>query len=96
MAQDETEYRVDLDKLNAFLKEKTTTEACPFCGTVDWTLPVAGDVTVNSLPWGKVDGNMYMAGLPVLTLVCKSCFFVRMMSLADQDIRAKLAEVPRA
>ncbi|MDY7559927.1 hypothetical protein QN366_05005 [Pseudomonas sp. CCC3.2] len=96
MAQEETEYRVDLNKLDAFMAEKTKSAKCPFCEKDEWTLPSAGTVSINTIPWGKADGNMYMVGLPVLTMVCTTCYFVRMMAIPDPDLRASLAEAQNA
>jgi len=96
MAQEEIGYRIDLKKLDAFFAEKTKSAKCPFCEKDEWTLPTAGSVSINALPWGKADGNMYMVGLPVLTMICTTCFFVRMMAIPDPALRASLAEVPDA
>lgn len=85
MDNEKTPFKADLARLDAFLKENTTTARCPFCESEDWTMPVAENVTINAIPWGKIDGNLYIAGLPVLTMVCKKCFFVRMMSLHDPE-----------
>lgn len=85
-------FKADLAKLDAFLAKNTTTARCPFCECEDWTMPVASNVTINALPWGKINGSLYLAGLPVLTMVCKKCFFVRMMSLHEPEIVKQIGE----
>ncbi|MGU9815622.1 hypothetical protein ACU684_09545 [Pseudomonas sp. LF135] len=92
----EVTFSVDLKKLDKFIAEKTKTAKCPFCHSEDWTIPTSGEVALGAIPWGQIDGSMYMVGLPVVTMICKNCFFVRMMAIYDPGVKAALGEAEDA
>lgn len=83
---DRVKFEVDLDRLQTYLNTHTKTEKCPFCECEDWSIPVTGRISLNGLPWGNAKGDLYMTGLPVLTLTCNNCAFIRMISLHSDAV----------
>lgn len=90
--QKEEPRKIDLAKLNAWIRENTTNGKCPFCDTNSWSVPNAPGVLGVALPWGDGKGDMYMTGLPVLPITCKKCFFVRQISLTEENLEKILED----
>lgn len=84
-------FVINLKKLEKFLASKTNTEKCPFCDSDDWSIPTSGGIAMGAIPWGATDGNMFPVGLPVITLVCKQCYFVRMMAMHEPSVQKALS-----
>lgn len=84
--------KINIQKLGAWLSERTVTEECPFCKTSGWTAINGSDFLGCAMPYGNGEGDMYMTGVPMLALICRKCHFVRNIALSPSLLKAVLEE----
>jgi hypothetical protein len=79
---------VSPDDLGEFFKSVGAATNCPVCGSDKWKVPGNAEVLAHAIPWATAAGDMYMNGVPVFTMVCSRCYFVRMHAFSVGQLRA--------
>lgn len=72
--------KINIAKMAEWLGKKGGSQ-CPFCKHEQWEAVNGSTFVGSAIPFGDGEGDLYMAGLPVLLLICKNCYFVRPVSL---------------
>jgi hypothetical protein len=83
-------FKIDLAKLSSWMDQHSISSKCPFCESTSWTVPQNDSIVGNAFPWGDGWGDMFMTGMPVISMVCNKCYFVRTMAL-DRGLREIVA-----
>ena len=86
--------RISVSKLGEFYGRKGISLECPICKTTSWGVPMANSIGGNAIPWGTGDGHLFPSGLPVVVMVCKNCFFVKMHSVDQDHLSSILEDIP--
>ena len=86
---------INIGKLAEWLAERTTTTKCPFCDNHNWSAVNGAGHVGSALPYGDGKGDMYMAGYPLVALVCRNCNFVRNIALTPSLLEI-VAEDPQS
>lgn len=86
--------RIDILKFATWMGEVTKSSKCPFCQSEYWSAINGADFVGCALPYGDGKGDMYLAGTPILPLVCKQCNFVRTIALTPDLLARVLEEEP--
>ena len=68
---------LDLDMVQAFHDRHPRQQKCPVCNNEDWWLLHNDSGMVSAIPWASSLGEVKDFGVPMLTIICTNCGFVR-------------------
>ncbi|MGA4640571.1 MULTISPECIES: hypothetical protein [Stutzerimonas stutzeri subgroup] len=80
MSVENQRHRINIARMAEWLGKRGVNQ-CPFCKKEQWEAVNGSTFVGSAIPFGDGEGDMYMAGLPVLLLTCMNCYFVRPISL---------------
>ena len=67
----------DIEELGTALDAQSPPYSCPVCGSIAWNVWQDNTGLVSVALWGKQDGTSTGNGLPVLSLTCSTCGYLR-------------------
>lgn len=83
---------INVQLMIQFFEQKGASAKCPVCRHENWEVPLLNGGGGSAIPWGTGDGNMFMSGMAIVTMVCTNCFYVRQHSLGKRHLGFILEE----